>query len=108
MRKCPELLKSIDKLEEIKVEIYQVAYGIIGNPEKRDPKTRQSADHSMVFILGRLLRKAFELGPDKVKNMDNDTLFKELMLVPQDYSKAAITDKTTRTIMSKIKFEHGG
>ena len=31
-----------------------------GDPAKRDPKTRQSADHSMVYIVGTLLRKAAE------------------------------------------------
>merc|ERR1719445_3009134 len=42
IRKNPTLLSSMDKLEEIKVEISQVAFGIIGDPAKSDPKTRQS------------------------------------------------------------------
>lgn len=37
---------------------YEPAFGIIGDPAKRTPTTRQSADHSMVYILSRLLKKA--------------------------------------------------
>src|SRR5207247_8630784 len=36
------------------------AFGIIGNPAKMDPRTRQSADHSMAYIVATLLRKALE------------------------------------------------
>lgn len=46
----------------INVVAYEPAFGIIGDPAKRDPNTRQSADHSMVFILSRKLRKAMQLG----------------------------------------------
>jgi len=108
IRKSPDLVSSTDKLEEIKVQIYQVAYGIIGDPAKRNPTTRQSADHSMVFILSSLLKKAFALGPEKVGKMDNDTLFKAVMLAPEDYSQAALTDPTIRKLMDKIVFEWGG
>jgi 2-methylcitrate dehydratase len=37
---------------------YEPAFGIIGDPAKRIPRTRQSADHSMVYIIATLLRKA--------------------------------------------------
>jgi hypothetical protein len=40
---------------------FQPAFGIIGDPAKRDPHTRQSADHSMVYIVSTLMRKAFEM-----------------------------------------------
>jgi len=30
------------------------------------------------------------------------------MLIPHDYSHSAIFNETTRNIMSKIQFEHGG
>merc|ERR1719461_1367045 len=106
MRKYPSLMSSIDNLEEIKVGIYLTAYGIIGDPAKRNPTTRQSADHSMVFILSSLLKKAFAMGPEKVGSMDNDSLFKALMLAPQDYSQAALNDPTIRKLMDKIVFEH--
>jgi len=108
LRKNPSLLNCIDDLKEINVEIYQVAYGIIGDPAKRSPTTRQSADHSMVYILSSLLRKAFELGPDQVASMDNDALFKTLMLSPMDFSQAALYNPTTRKLMDMITFSYGG
>lgn len=46
---------NIDNIKKIKIVAYEPAFGIIGDPAKRDPTTRQSADHSMVFILSRLL-----------------------------------------------------
>jgi 2-methylcitrate dehydratase len=46
---------NLDNINTIKVSAYEPAYGIIGDPAKRDPTTRQSADHSMVFILSRLI-----------------------------------------------------
>jgi len=39
-----------DQIKNIKIVAYQPAFGIIGDPAKRNPTTRQSADHSMVFI----------------------------------------------------------
>merc|ERR1719479_804681 len=62
----------------------------------------------MVYILSSLLRKAFDLGPDAVAKMDNDTLFKEVMLTPQDYSQAAMYNPVTRKLMDKITFTYGG
>ena len=44
----------------VRITIYEPAFGIIGDPAKRDPQTRQSADHSMVYIIATLLRKAIE------------------------------------------------
>jgi 2-methylcitrate dehydratase len=39
-----------DQIANIKIVAYEPAFGIIGDPAKRNPTTRQSADHSMVFI----------------------------------------------------------
>lgn len=39
---------------------YEPAFGIIGDPAKKTPSTRQSADHSMVYIISTILRKAYE------------------------------------------------
>ncbi|HAW94693.1 MAG TPA: hypothetical protein DCX60_00310, partial [Phycisphaerales bacterium] len=79
---------------------------IIGDPAKRDPRTRQSADHSMVFILSRKLRKAILAGKELAK--DNDAMWKQLMLMPEDYSDEALFDEQTRALMQLIEFEHGG
>jgi len=57
----------LDSIDRIKVTSYEPAFGIIGDPAKREPTTRQSADHSMVYILSRLIKKA----------MDNSKIFKK-------------------------------
>jgi 2-methylcitrate dehydratase len=35
-------------IASVEVSCYEPAFSIIGDPAKRDPRTRQSADHSMV------------------------------------------------------------
>jgi 2-methylcitrate dehydratase len=37
-------------IKNINIVAYEPAFGIIGDPAKRNPTTRQSADHSMVYI----------------------------------------------------------
>ena len=98
--KNPALLEAGGaRIARIKITAYEPAFGIIGDPAKRDPRTRQSADHSMVYIVATLLRKAIEH-----KTADWGTL----MLGPHDYNQAAIMNVLTRALMEKISFEHGG
>lgn len=51
---------NISDIENINIVAYEPAFGIIGDPAKKTPSTRQSADHSMVYIVSTMLRKAFE------------------------------------------------
>ena len=62
LAKHPELLEAADggSIKDIRILAYEPAFGIIGNPAKLDPKTRQSADHSMAYIVATLIRKALE------------------------------------------------
>ncbi|MEC8560404.1 MAG: MmgE/PrpD family protein [Planctomycetota bacterium] len=106
VRANPDITGSPDQIESIRVVAYEPAYGIIGDPAKRDPRTRQSADHSMVFILSRLLRKAIHHGGELPA--DNDGVWKQLMLMPEDYSDEALFDEETRSLMDLIEFDHGG
>merc|ERR1712113_818466 len=102
----PELVAGgIDAIEGINIVAYEPAFGIIGDPAKKDPKTRQSADHSMAFIVSRILKKAFDAGkmPSAM-----DEAWMELMLSPYDYGKYALYDPATRALMAKITFSHGG
>lgn len=100
--------EGIDQIANIKIVAYEPAFGIIGDPAKRSPSTRQSADHSMVYIISTLLRKAIEDNKlfDGVSHMND--MWKKLMLAPVDYGSEALHNKTTRTLMEKITFEHGG
>ena len=95
----PKLLDDERQWKQIKIAIYEPAFSIIGDPAKRDPRTRQSADHSMLYIIATLVRKALEA---------KRAGWQELMLVPDDYSDASITHPLTRRIMEKIEFVHGG
>lgn len=93
-----------DAISKIVVRAYEPAFGIIGDPAKRDPKTRQSADHSMLYLVCTMLRKALELR----QATKGPLSWKELMLVPHDFSPKALQDPLTRRLMEKMSFEHGG
>ena len=101
-------------IAKITILAYEPAFGIIGNPMKKQPKTRQSADHSMAYIVGTLIRKALELraksGRLPAGGGANDEIWKALMLDPYDYqvSESAISHPVTRSLMDKTEFQHGG
>ncbi|MDR3692382.1 MAG: MmgE/PrpD family protein [Fimbriimonas sp.] len=97
-----------DRLVRILVKAYEPAFGIIGDPAKRDPHTRQSADHSMVYIVATMLRKAIAAKDELPQYGSTDQLWQALMLSPYDYHRNAIFDPLTRKLMEKITFEHGG
>ncbi|MGD9721298.1 MAG: MmgE/PrpD family protein [Pirellulales bacterium] len=95
----PKLLDDADQIKSLSITIYEPAFGIIGDPAKRDPRTRQSADHSMVYIVATLVRKALEA---------RRAGWRELMLVPADYDDAALVHPLTRKLIERIEFRHGG
>jgi len=107
----PRILEGGSDVKAIKIIAYEPAFGIIGDPAKRDPRTRQSADHSMVYIVATMLRKALEFaeqgGAAKLADT-NDGYWKRLMLGPHDYAPEAIVNERTRALMERISFEHGG
>ncbi|MCC6428416.1 MAG: MmgE/PrpD family protein [Phycisphaerales bacterium] len=106
INRAPQLLddQSGDNIAKIVVKAYEPAFGIIGDPAKRDPKTRQSADHSMLYLVCTMLRKALELRTASKGKLG----WKELMLTPHDFDKRALTHDLTRSLMSKMTFEWGG
>ncbi|HRF58632.1 MAG TPA: MmgE/PrpD family protein [Fimbriimonadaceae bacterium] len=112
----PDLLDdpSGARIDRITILAYEPAFGIIGNPMKKDPRTRQSADHSMAYIVATLLRKALERraqhGAVPSGGGAHDETWKALMLDPYDYQVAdtAIFHPVTRALMEKIDFRHGG
>jgi 2-methylcitrate dehydratase len=135
----PSLLEDAEggNIKTIEILAYEPAFGIIGDPAKKDPRTRQSADHSMAYIVSTLLRKALEkkqsgslplptgegrgegssaslpLPPGEGRGEgsssdSNAAAWMQLMLEPQDYSNDAIFHPVTRKLMEKIEFSHGG
>jgi 2-methylcitrate dehydratase len=107
INKRPELLddQTGDCIKAIRVRAYEPAFGIIGDPAKRDPKTRQSADHSMLYLVCTMLRTALELRAAGHKGAYG---WKELMLSPNDFDAKALKHPVTRELMGKMSFEHGG
>lgn len=102
---------TLEDVENIKIIAYEPAFGIIGDPAKKNPTTRQSADHSMVYIVSTILRKAYQttnIGNTLNSLTKLDDLWKLLMLEPKDYSYKAINNPSTRKLMEKCTFEHGG
>ena len=111
IRENPSILEKHAEIAKITIVAYEPAFGIIGDPAKRDPKTRQSADHSMVYIVSTLLRKAIELSASSKSSTfgpcDN-CYWKSLMLMPHDFAPDAIFNTITRALMEKFEFTHGG
>ncbi len=99
---------SIADIENINIVAYEPAFGIIGDPAKMSPSTRQSADHSMVYIISTILRKAFELKDSLSGATHLNEVWKTLMLEPKDYGYEALFNEETRTLMKKCTFTHGG
>jgi len=109
LAKHPQLATDAAAIERIAITIYEPAFSIIGDPHKRDPQTRQSADHSMVYIVATLLRKAG--GGDRGQGTGarrQAALWESLMLMPEDYGDAALFHPLSRELMAKMDFRHGG
>jgi 2-methylcitrate dehydratase len=62
----------------------------------------------MVFIVSRLLKKAADAAKTGEVFTSNDATWKKLLLRPEDYGAEALSCSTTRKLMEKIKFVHGG
>jgi 2-methylcitrate dehydratase len=105
--KHPQLLDDPAELQSVRITIYEPAFSIIGDAAKRDPRTRQSADHSMVYIIATFLRKAFDAHRAGWDGADG---WSRLMLMPADYEEnnTAIFHPLTRQLMERIDFRHGG
>ncbi len=103
----PGMLDDPDELLDVRIMIYEPAFSIIGDSAKRDPRNRQSADHSMLYIIATLLRKAYEARRDGWDGQDG---WRRLMLMPADYAEdeRALFHPLTRRLMEQIDFRHGG
>uniref|UniRef100_A0A7S3CSE3 Uncharacterized protein n=1 Tax=Strombidium rassoulzadegani TaxID=1082188 RepID=A0A7S3CSE3_9SPIT len=62
----------------------------------------------MVYIISTILRKAMDKHEYLKKDSKVEELWKYLMLLPHDYSYNALFNETTRNLMQKVEFVHGG
>jgi 2-methylcitrate dehydratase len=100
---APELASDLEAIRRLRVTIYEPAYSIIADPAKRSPTTRQSADHSLPYILGKTLLKA------RAAHARGEPLdWESLMLLPEDYADEAIRDPAIARLIERIEIVHGG
>ncbi len=84
-----------DDVERIEVEIFGVAFNIIGGGEegqKSDVRTKEEADHSLPYILavalldGQVMPEQYD--PDRILRDDVQTLLRRVSVQPrEDYSR---------------------
>jgi 2-methylcitrate dehydratase len=75
---------SVEEIEEVRIETYELAYSEIGSePQKWDPTTRETADHSLPYMVAAALR-------------DN-----EVSLAM--FEEARFRDTSLRPLMNRIK-----
>ncbi|MGH8618339.1 MAG: MmgE/PrpD family protein [Burkholderiales bacterium] len=74
----------MEDLDHVMVDMYDLAYSEIGSePEKWDPKTRETADHSLPYMLAAVLR-------DGVVSIDM-------------FTEERIQDRSLRVLMNQIR-----
>ena len=98
----PALAGDLAGIRRIVVTIYEPARSIIADPAKRRPATRQSADHSLPYILARTLLKAAACDRGTPPGWET------LMLLPADYASAAIADPAAIGLIDRVEIEPGG
>ena len=102
-KKHPQLAADLAGVRSLKVRIYEPAFSIIADPAKRTPTTRQSADHSLPYILARtLLKGAATAGGGKAPGWE------ELMLLPADYDDDFLRDPAVADLIAKMEIVRGG
>ncbi len=100
----PGLAADPGGIRAIRVAIYEPAFSIIADPAKKSPATRQSADHSLPYILTRTILKAAAAAARGRSAPD----WNDVMLLPADYDDAAIVASDVRSLISRIDVVHGG
>lgn len=77
-------LKEGERVKRILVDTHEAGYSILGrDKEKWSPRTRETADHSLPFIVAVALAKG--------------------KVVPSDYSDQGLADETVRRLVEKVE-----
>jgi len=82
-------LRDADRIKSIEIDTFDAAYQIIAkDPEKWDPKTRETADHSLQYIVvaalldGEVTSRTF--GPERFRDTRTLDILKERVTVRED------------------------
>lgn len=109
----PEFLGHPDGIGSIEIDTFEAAYQIIAkDPEKWDPKTRETADHSLQYIVvaalldGDVTQRTFD--PERIRDPRTLDLLKNRLTVREDPELTAgypegIPNRITVTTMSGEK-----
>ncbi len=104
-RNTPEL--DIDKISAIEVRTSDISYEIIGNdPDKWHPKSRETADHSLPYIVAAALRdNKMGLAQFNKRHLSDTQLFKLIQKVrvfPDDHHSAQYGKTMGNTVSVKM------
>jgi len=103
LARVPGLAADPEGIRRLEVSIYEPAFSIIADPAKRTPTTRQSADHSLPYIVARTLLKARD-----ATLRGNGAGWEEVMLLPDDYAEARLADPEVARLIERMAIIHGG
>ena len=119
-------LRDIDEIESLIIETHEAGFTIIGDkekdPDKWDPKTRETADHSLPYttvtslIDGEITEKQYEM--NKIRDINSLDLIKRVKVIEnpeftKSYPKEGIINKVTISLKngdrlsSQIDFPKG-
>jgi 2-methylcitrate dehydratase len=89
-----DVVREIDRIRSIKIDTFDAAYQIIAkDPEKWDPKTRETADHSIQYIVvaalmdGEITRRSFDL--ERIRDPKTLDVLKNRVEVHEDLELTA-------------------
>ena len=115
-------LPDVDVIQSIHIDTFQVAYEIIAkDPEKWDPKTRETADHSLPYIVavtlidGRIDQHSFsqeKLSNPHIKALLSKTTLREDPELTKGYpegipNRVTVSASDGRTLVREVSFPSG-
>jgi 2-methylcitrate dehydratase len=112
-----------DRIAEIRIDTFKASYEIIAkDPEKWDPKTRETADHSLPYIVcaalqdGEVNMGTFDL--DRIRRPDTLELLRDHVTLEEDPeltegypqgipNRIAVTTREGETLVREVRFPRG-
>jgi 2-methylcitrate dehydratase len=118
-----DVVGDIDAVRSVEIDTFDAAYQIIAkDPEKWDPKTRETADHSIQFVVvaalmdGEITRETFELerirDPKTLDVLKNKVTVREDLALTAQYPEATpnritVTTESGDTRVREVRFPRG-
>ena len=115
-------LGDVEQIESVRIDTFNVAYEIIAkDPEKWDPKTRETADHSLPYVVavtlldGILTSRSFsqeKINDPRVKSLLGKTTLQEDDELTKGYpegipNRIRVTTVDGRSLVEEVSFPKG-